>query len=227
MIACMRAMMCLTCPHQVDLMPYIHSALEASGMRDGSVNLISPRLIHIHTDLTVRNNVALMSPSNVNATLVGRAVENTLVYNNAIFGGSNPGDNQNVIEDAEAPGCAVENNVAWGPQGARVFEGPVCSQRNANNRQKNGSQTGAAQLSSCPYATCPPTRLQDFRTRTDDPDGLVDGGAPGPVAVDLFHRLRPSGGMGDIGPFELGSGPLPPEPPPATPAPPAPPWLLE
>ena len=50
MIACMRAMMCLTCPHQVDLMPYIHSALEASGMRDGSVNLISR---HTTTAITI------------------------------------------------------------------------------------------------------------------------------------------------------------------------------
>ena len=50
MIVCMRAMMCLTCLHQVDLMPYIHSALEASGMRDGSVNLISR---HTTTAITI------------------------------------------------------------------------------------------------------------------------------------------------------------------------------
>ena len=34
----------------VDLMPYIHSALEASGMRDGSVNLISR---HTTTAITI------------------------------------------------------------------------------------------------------------------------------------------------------------------------------
>ena len=176
----------------------------------GSVNMISPRTIHIHRDLTVRNNAAIMEPSNINASFVGSAVENGEIYNNAIYGGSGASDNQNVVQNANNLGCSVRNNVAWGPRSARIFEGTACSPQSSNNWQKNVAGTGALQLSGCPYTTCPPVTLQDFRIRTDDPNGLIDGGAKGPIQVDVLQRLRPAGLARDVGPHEADATGLPP-----------------
>ncbi|MFP8881388.1 MAG: hypothetical protein VCE43_19085, partial [Myxococcota bacterium] len=190
----------------------------------GAVNLISPRVLHIHTDLTVRNNAAIMEPSNINASFVGIAVENGEIYNNAIYGGSNADDNQNVVQNANGLGCVVQNNVAWGPRGARVFEGTACSNLSSHNWQKNAAGTGTSQLSACPFATCPPVTLQDFRIRTNDPDGLVNGGTKAPVKADVFQRIRPGDLSWDVGPHEKNAVGIPP----TTPTPTLlPPILLE
>ena len=175
-----------------------------------SVNVIAPRRLHIHQDLTIRNNVAILSPSNVRASLVRMAVENGEIHNNAIYGGSGIEDDQNIIENADSVGCSVLNNVAWGPRGAAVFEGPACGAQSANNWQKDAAGPGTNQLSSCPYAVCPPVTLDDFQIVTSDPDGLIDGGAAGPLQLDVRQRIRPSGLARDVGPHETGATALPP-----------------
>ena len=65
---------------------------------------------------------------------------------------------------------SVLNNVAWGPRGAAVFEGPACGAQSANNWQKDAAGPGTNQLS---WKLWTPWQTLTSRRSTGAEDGMV------------------------------------------------------
>ena len=138
----------------VDLMPYIHSALEASGMRDGSVNLISR---HTTTAITI-NEWESRLVRDIRAWLLRLA----------------PPDDRSAVGEASAGVAYLHNDINTRPESeARRFvprlRRPVCS-------PPHPSAPGRPAPSSRSPAHPPPQdekqRCLDNGWEVDDPDEL-------------------------------------------------------
>ena len=138
----------------VDLMPYIHSALEASGMRDGSVNLISR---HTTTAITI-NEWESRLVRDIRAWLLRLA----------------PPDDRSAVGEASAGVAYLHNDINTRPESeARRFvprlRRPVCS-------PPHPSAPGRPAPSSRSPAPPPPQdekqRCLDNGWEVDDPDEL-------------------------------------------------------
>ena len=125
----------------VDLMPYIHSALEASGMRDGSVNLISR---HTTTAITI-NEWESRLVRDIRAWLLRLA----------------PPDDRSAVGEASAGVAYLHNDIDTRPESeARRFVSRLCRPRVASSPLAPGPPRRAA----VPRLLCRRTRSSDAST---------------------------------------------------------------
>ena len=137
----------------VDLMPYIHSALEASGMRDGSVNLISR---HTTTAITI-NEWESRLVRDIRAWLLRLA----------------PPDDRSAVGEASAGVAYLHNDINTRPESeARRFVSGLRRPRVALLTPRPGRPAPSSRSPAPPLPQDEKQRCLDNGWEVDDPDEL-------------------------------------------------------